>query len=122
MLRGEIYPSMFHQSNFWRYDGAHSIFTDLVDRTFQKFTALSNLPVLSLPQSVIGQRMEDRLRRETSPIQATIDTSNQITFTSAVALTVPVTGICPASCETYGGQHIGRLTLDAGQPVVVPVN
>ena len=64
MIRGEIYPSMFHQSNFWRYDGAHSLFTDLADRTFAKFMSLSNLPILSLPQSVIGKRMEERLARE----------------------------------------------------------
>lgn len=122
LLRGEIYPSMFHQSNFWQYDGKHSLFTDLVDRTFQKFTRLSNLPVLSLRQSEIGKRMEERLGRETSPIQATLDPSNWITLRSETAATVPITGICPLECDTYGGQRIARMQLEAGRQVVVPIN
>ena len=122
MLRGEIYPSMFHQSNFWRYDGVHSLFTDLADRTFQKFTRLSNLPVLSLPQSEIGKRMEERLGRETSAVQARLDPSNRITLTSENEVTVPITGICPYECDTYGGQRIARLQLEAGRPTSVPIN
>lgn len=122
MLRGEVYPSMFHQSNYWRYDGAHSLFTDLVDRTFQKFMALSNLPIISLPQSAIGKLMEDRLARENSPVQATLDPSNQLSIRSANALSVPVTGICPDTCDIYGGQRIARLQLEAGRAKSVSIN
>jgi hypothetical protein len=122
MLRGEIYPSMFHQSNFWRYDGVHSLFTELVDRTFAKFISISNLPVLSLPQSEIGKRMEERLAREVSPVQATLNPSNRITLWSEKALTVPVTGICPVECDVYGGQKIARVQLEAGVVIDVPVN
>ncbi len=121
MLRGEIYPSMYHQSNLWRYDGVHSLFTDLMERTFSKFMSLSNLPVLSLPQSEIGKRMEERLEREASPVQATLNPSNSITFQSEKALTVPVTGICPEECNIYGGQRIARVQLEAGRPIDVPV-
>ena len=122
MLRGEIYPAMFHQSNFWRYDGVHTLFTDLLDRTFAKFMILSNLPVVSLPQSVIGKRMEERLRREVSPVQATLDPTNRITLRSETAITVPVTGICPLECDIYGGQKIARVQLEAGRSIDVAVN
>lgn len=122
MLRGEIYPAMFHQSNLWRYDGTHSLFTDLADRTLAKFTSISNLPVVSLPQSAIGRRMEERLAREGSPVEATIDPSNWITLRSESAVTVPVTGICPSECDVYGGQSIARLQLEAGRVMKVAVN
>jgi hypothetical protein len=112
---------MFHQANFWRYDGAHSLFTDLVDRTFQKYAALSNLPVFSLPQSVIGKRLENNLARVHSPVRAVINPGNWITLSSDVELEVPVTGICPFESDTYGDQKIARLKIEAGGETSVPI-
>ena len=62
MLRGEIYPQMYHQSNFWRYDGARCLFTDVHDRAFAKLAKVSSLPAMSLSQRfLISSRSRVRL-------------------------------------------------------------
>ena len=64
----------------------------------------------------------ERLRREVSPVQATLDPTNRITLRSETAITVPVTGICPLECDIYGGQKIARVQLEAGRSIDVAVN
>ncbi len=119
MLRGDFYPLMFHQANFWRYDGQHSLYSDLMDRTLEKFMRISAMPVLSLPQSEIGRRAEERLAYLASGVQATLEAGGTIAFEATAATVVPVTGICPGECESYGGQRIARVAVDAGRTVRV---
>ena len=45
MFRYELYPSMYHQANFYFYDNQHTLFTDVIDAALTKFKQMSNLPV-----------------------------------------------------------------------------
>jgi len=123
LLRGDIYPLMFHQSNFWRYDGEHSLYSELMDRTLEKFMRISTMPVLSLPQSEIGRRAEERLAFLAAGVRATLEPQGTIAFQSTAPSLVTVTGICPGGdCEWYGGQPIARVAAKPGETVRVWLN
>ena len=119
MLRGDIYPLMFHQSNFWRYDGVHSLFTDLMDMTLDKFKRISTLPIISLQQSEIGRRVEERMTFLASSVKATLEPEGTILLESPTSAVIPITGICPAECEYYGGQPTARVVVEAGRALRV---
>ncbi|MBI4876678.1 MAG: hypothetical protein HY822_18740 [Acidobacteria bacterium] len=122
MLRYEVYPSMFHQSNFWRYNGPRSLFSDLMDAAMNKFAAICTLPVSSLTQSAIGAVLERRMAYNAARVTGTLTPGSSIILSAAGAATVPVTGICKTGCESYGGQSISYIPVSAGGTVVVPVN
>lgn len=121
MLRYEIYPSMFHQANFVFYNGTNSLFTDLIDETIRKYTALVKLPVSSLPQATIGQRLIERMEYLAGGVKGTYTPGVGVTLTSQKGATVPVTGACAGACETYGGQRQSRIRVNAGQTVSILV-
>ena len=121
MLRYETYPLMFHQSNFIRFGGTNSLFTDVMTATFDKFMKISNLPVASLSQTALGKKMEDRMAFNAAGVQATYNPGSGITFTSQGAASIPVTGICAAGCLSYGGQNISSIPISAGGTVSVPL-
>ena len=121
MLRYEPYPCMFHQSNVSSYDGSHSLFTDVIDRTLQKFTDVSALPVLSLTQSDIGKLLEERMGWLTSGAHATLIPGESISITAVNATTVPITGVCVQGCDEYGGDKQSRVTVPAGATVTIPL-
>ena len=103
MLRYEMYPVMYHQSNLYRYDGVNSLFTDVTNAVISKFKALSSLPIVSMKQSDLGQLLGNRLAYMTSQVSATITPGTSIQITGAGAAVVPMTGVCSDSCVTYGG-------------------
>ena len=119
MLRYEMYPSMYHQANFWRYESSKTLFTDVLDATLRKFTRLSNLPVISLAQSEIGRLMAERMTYNGAGVRAILTPGVNITFTATRTARVPVTGICKAGCETYGSQRLSTISVAAGQATVV---
>lgn len=119
MLRYEMYPSMYHQANFWRYESGKTLFTDVLDATLRKFTRLSNLPVISLSQNDIGRLMADRMTYNTAGVRAILTPGVNITFSATRTASVPVTGICKAGCETYGPQRLSTIAVPAGQATVV---
>ncbi|MBI4889375.1 MAG: hypothetical protein HY821_02040 [Acidobacteria bacterium] len=119
MLRGEMYPVMFHQSNFIRYDGSRTLFTEVVDMAFSKFTAISNLPVVSLAHSDVGRAMEMRMGAIAANVSGTLYPGQQIVLTGTGAATVQVTGICKTGCESYGGQSISKIPLTLGSATVL---
>jgi hypothetical protein len=121
MLRYEIYPTMWHQSNYVRYDGAKTLFTDVMNAALQKFAKISNLPVLSLQQFEIGNEMYDRMGFNAGGVTATLTPGVNITFTAQKAAKVPVTGICKGTCSSYGGQNQSKITVPAGGTVQVPL-
>ena len=120
MLRGEIYPLMFHQSNFIRYAGSQTLFTDIADATFAKFTAISALPVVSLSHSDVGHAMEARMGYINANVTGTLYPGHQIVLTGAGAATVPVTGVCKTGCESYGGQSISQIPMTGSVTVSLP--
>ena len=114
MLRGEWYPTMYHQSNLIRYDGSHSLYSDLMDATLNKFSKMSSLPVSSLAQTTLGQMMEDRMAFNTAGVKAVYVPGQGINLTTNSAAKVPITGVCAAGCTVYGGQSISLVPLSQG--------
>jgi hypothetical protein len=116
MLRGEIDPWMFHQSNLRAYDGTHSLLGDLIDRTLGKYGKVLVLPVQALPMTTLGGQMAGRMRYNAAGIQCSfIPQQGTITISATTAATVPVTGLCLDSAESYGGQCISHIALGPGQ-------
>lgn len=120
MLRYEIYPNMWHQSNFVRYSGSNMLFTDVVGATMSKFAKISNLPVISMQQSDIGKYMEDRMAFNAAQVAATLTPGLNITLTAKSAANVPLTGICQQNCETYGTQKLSKVPVGAGATITIP--
>lgn len=121
MLRGDMDPLMFHQPNLRAYDGVHSLLGDLLDRTFAKYNALFNLPVVDLTLDKIGQRMASRMQYNAAGVTASIVPGKSITLTAKKAVSVPVTGLSVTGAEVYGGQPIASINLNAGQTVTIPL-
>lgn len=121
LLQGDINPVMFHQANTIFYDKSHSLQTDLLDRLFQKYNALFNLPILSLQMDDIGTRMRDRSTFLNAGVTATYNPSTkQITIrTGSSGAIVPVTGIQTKDLteELYGAQYISHFKLDSNSSV-----
>jgi hypothetical protein len=119
MLRYEPYPCMFHQSNLFGYDVKRSLFTDVIDRTLQKFTDISALPVLSLAQSEIGKLLEDRMGWLASGVHATLIPGESITISVDNSAKVPVTGVCAMDCGDYGGDKQSAIAIRGGESMTV---
>lgn len=123
MLRYEIYPTMWHQSNFARYAGSNSLFTDVINATVTKYKAIAKLPAISLQQSDIGKELENRMGYLAAQVKGTLyPAQNLLTLTGTAAATAPVTGICKIACESYGGQNISKIPVTANTTVTVPLN
>jgi len=114
MLRGEVYPSMFHQGNLNVYDSSKSLFSEVVGSTLNKFGALSNLPVISLSQSDLGRLMIRRMEYNASQVRATLTPGLSVEIHTVGAAKIPVTGVCSEACETYGADKQSLITLPAG--------
>jgi hypothetical protein len=121
MLVGNIDPEMFHQPNLRAYDGEHSLLGDLVDATFSKYNTLMTLPVLSLSQTAIGNKMAARAQYNAAGVTATLIPHQRIMITATQAATVPVTGLASDDAENYGGQPISYVNVEAGQTVTLTV-
>ena len=115
VLRGEVDPWMFHESNLRAYDGVHTLLGDLLDRTLQKYNGLLVLPVRSPNQVSLGQFMQDRARFNGAGVNASFVPDQSLTITATKQATVPITGLCSDTSETYGGQCISHVTIGAGQ-------
>ena len=113
MLRGEVYPSMFHQGNLHAYDGNKSLFSEVVGGTLSKFAALSNWPVISLPQGDVGRLMIRRMEYNSSQVSATLTPGLSIEIRTVGAARIPITGVCSEGCETYGADKQSLISLPA---------
>ncbi len=119
LLRGDISPLMFHQANLRAYDGQRTLMTDLIDATLAKYNRLYRLPIRSLNEHTIGQKLAARAAFNQSGVTATL-TGNQLVVNSAQGATVPITGICAApaapsaSVERYNNQCTLNLSMAPG--------
>jgi PASTA domain len=118
LLRGELDPWMFHQTNLAAYDGTHTLLGDLLDVTFQKYGSYMTFPIVSPSIDALGGRMKDRTAIRTRGVDATIQ-PNSIVFTSPVDVTVPVTGLTNGA-ELYAGQWIAWVPLSANVSATIP--
>lgn len=120
LLRGEIDPWMFHESNLRAYDNTHTLLTDLLDRALVKFRGIVVLPVRNLTLAGLGQWTQNRMRYNGAGVQGSIVPSQgTITLTASRAAVVAVTGFCSDSAETYGSQCISHIALQPGQSVTL---
>lgn len=121
LLTWDIDPLMFHQANLGLYDGSHSLLTDLLNATFQKYLRYYNLPILDQTQDQIGQEMEQRMAYNASGASGTLVPCQSVTLTVKTAAAVPVTGVTAGTTETYGGQPISTVHVDPDSPVTIPI-
>jgi len=118
LLRGEIDPWMFHESNLRAYDNVHSLLGDLLDRTLSKYEGLLVLPVQSMNMTALGEWMGNRMRYNAAGVRCSfVPDQGTITLTASAAAVVPVTGLCTDGSESYGGQCISHIALSPGQSV-----
>ena len=120
LFRGELNPWMFHQTNLSAYDGTRSLIGDLLDATFEKYGRFMTLPVLSPTMDALGARMANRTRAALHGVTGRI-VPGGIKLWSPVRVTVPVTGIKRAGVETYGGQSISWITIEANVSSFFPL-
>ncbi len=119
MLRGEIDPWMFHQSNLRAYDGSHTLLGDLIARLLERYNALVTLPVVSPTMDETGRQVASRMRFNASGVTATIVPGQSITLTAPRAAVVPVTGLASRGAESYAGETISYVNLSAGASVTL---
>jgi hypothetical protein len=121
LLRGENDPWMFHQANVRDIGGGKSLLSELLDATLDKYAARATFPVVSPTMNELAQRVKDRMALNASGVSATIETGARITVRVSGAATVPVTGLCTPSAESYAGQQISHLPMAAGASVTLPL-
>jgi hypothetical protein len=118
LLRGEVDPWMFHESNLRAYDGVHTLLGDLLDRAVAKYRKLLVLPIVSPNFVTTGTWVDNRMRCDAAGIRASFTpTQGTMTITASEAVIVPVTGLSSGSSETYGGQSISHVAVGGGQTV-----
>jgi hypothetical protein len=116
LLRGEMYPLMFHQANLWRYRGNLTLLTDLIGAVLAKYEAVSRLPVLSEQQTRIGELLEERLGYWKAGVSATVwPGDNRVTIHAERAAVAPMTGVCDTQCEEYGPFRVASVSMAAGE-------
>lgn len=120
LLKGDLDPWMFHQSNLRAYDGTHTLLSDLLDLALQKYQQLYNLPIVSLTMDQLGQAMAERMQYTAAGVAASVS-GLTITLSARSAARVPVTGLFTLGAQSYGGQHISSITLAAGQSLTLPL-
>ncbi len=122
MLRNEMYPLMFHQANFWRYNGVNSLFTDLMDAVARKWSAISKLQVGSLKQATLGSRLKERLDLTAAGVKGVYTPGVGVTLTATRTAVIPTTGVCTQSgCDAvYNGQRQDRVAVPAGRSTFLP--
>ncbi len=121
MLRGDMDPWMFHQTNLKVHTSGRTLLTDLLDRTLAKYNGYFRLPVLSPPMEQIAALMQERMDFDASQVSATrypgslsISVANESRDTGY--------GRCRFRAPSRtGGQSIGRFEVKAGETVTVPL-
>ncbi len=121
MLRWENDPWMFHQENVGLYDGKHALLTDLLDVAIRKYAATVTVPLVSIEQHELGERLAQRMKFNEAGVSGVISPGVSLTLTVNKAATIPVTGAVMAGAESYAGQSISYVKLDAGQSVTLPL-
>jgi hypothetical protein len=120
MLQGDMDPWMFHQTNMKVHSSGRTLLTDLLDRTLTKYNGYFRLPVLSPPMHQVAALMKQRMDFDASQVSAT-RYPGSLSISAVRAAVVPITGAAIGGAEMYGGQAIGRVELQAGQTVSVPL-
>ncbi|WP_026370987.1 InlB B-repeat-containing protein [Kallotenue papyrolyticum] len=120
LLRGELYPWMFHQANLHAYDGTRSLFTDLLERTLQHYRRYMRMPISSPSQDQLGADLLQRMALASTPLTATLQIDAQgkqrLEVVADGALSVPITGLALPNAVDDGAGPVGMVSLQPGQP------
>jgi hypothetical protein len=120
LLRGEMDPWMFHVTNIRAYDGTHMLITDLLDRTFAKYSYV--LPLKNITMDTLGKRLAERMQYLGAQVIASFTPGVSITLTAQQPTVIPVTGLRNGGAvELYGGQYTSYIRLSAGQSITLPL-
>jgi hypothetical protein len=124
MLPYEPYPLAFHTANSVTYDGAHSLMTDLLDATIQKYKRLYNLPVYTLQaMRDIAPLLRARETYNASGVTGVYTPGVSVVLKTVNAATIPMTGACSqAVCPRYGGQMQDYVSMAAGSTVTLSLS
>ncbi|MBL8293191.1 MAG: hypothetical protein JNN08_15195 [Bryobacterales bacterium] len=117
LLRGEIYPTMFHQGNLNQHAAGASLMTDVLDAALRKFVARVKLPVESRTQSEVGAILAGRLKTAEVKVKAVWRPEQGVKLETDSEVEVWVTGACGEECEEYAADKQWRLRLKGGEPV-----
>jgi hypothetical protein len=123
LLKYDLSPVMFHQSNLRAYDNKNSLLGDLINVTLSKFNSMYKLPIRSPSQHEAGVLMAARMAYNASGVSGRIllGATNTIALKTVNPVKVPLTGISYGTAtESYGGQTISTLSLGANGAVAIP--
>ncbi|MCS7001335.1 MAG: hypothetical protein NZ518_00655, partial [Dehalococcoidia bacterium] len=119
LVKGEVYPWMFHQANMRAYAPGRTLITDLLDRVWAKYTAIYTLPILSPPMDAVGAELRARTSVAEGEVVAVLRPGLSISFTAQRDATVGVTGLRLTNAMNYGGQWISTVQAPRGRTVTV---
>lgn len=124
VIKGELYPWMFHQANLRFFDGKRSLLTDLLDAVISKYKAKFKLPVLSPRQDSIARKIENRMAFADADVEVTFHKgSNVLRISAEDTAIVPLTGVTyGSSVESYGGRSTSYVKVPAGGVVTISLN
>jgi hypothetical protein len=123
LLKFDLNPVMFHQSNLRAYDNTNSLLGDLIKVTVGKYNSMYKLPIRNPSQHEAGILMANRMVYNTSGVtgRLLLGATNSIALKTVKAVKVPLTGISYGTAkETYGGQTISTVSLGANGAATVP--
>ncbi len=110
----------FHIDNASAYDGAHSMYSDLMDASISKYKNVFTLPVLTLDMKDLAPVFINRASIKTSGVTGVYTPGVSVILTATKAATIPVTGVCSQStCGTYGGQIQDNVAIPANSSVTL---
>jgi hypothetical protein len=123
LLKFDLNPVMFHQSNLRAYDNKNSLLGDLINATLKKYNSMYALQIRNPSQHQAGVLMANRMAYNDSGVSARLmlGTTNSIALQTVNPVKAPLTGISyGATQETYGAQVISTVPLDAGGTATIP--
>ncbi|MEO5660089.1 MAG: hypothetical protein ABIQ90_09850 [Polaromonas sp.] len=123
LLKYDLNPVMFHQTNLRAYNGVNSMLGDLINATMKKYNSMYKLQIRNPSQHDAGILMTARMAYNASGVsgQILLGATNSISLKTVNPVKVPLTGITfGATRETYGGQTISTISLGANGTATVP--
>lgn len=130
LLAGDADPLMFHQANLRTWsdtEGTHSLYIDWIETVVARFTALVDLPILTLSISDAAALMQARERYDGCGAVALLvrdPAGDRIELSASARCTVPLTGLdapWAGEVELYGGVPTTYIEVDPCAPVAVPL-
>jgi hypothetical protein len=128
MITGNVDPEMYHQPNLRAYDGVHTLYGDLIDETFAKYSAIFNVPVQSLRLDQMGIYMANKTLLRQSGVTASV-TGHTLTMTVSSGATIPVTGKIRSGAgytmqrsQWIDGEKVAFVPLVAGQSITIQLS